>query len=194
MVYRGGEAVVYIHEDRVEKIRVEKRYRVRELDESIRRKRTLSEARIISSARKYGVPTPIILDVEDFRIVMEKIDGIPVKFIMSEEICREIGRNVAKLHSAGIIHGDLTPMNMIYVDGRVYFIDFGLSFYDERLEAKGTDIHVFYEALKAEYDDWERFWNAFLEGYEEYEKFYDVMERFREIQLRGRYIDKESIE
>ncbi|MBE8539480.1 Kae1-associated kinase Bud32 [Geoglobus acetivorans] len=193
-VYRGGEAEVRIYDDRVEKVRVPKRYRVRELDESIRKRRTITEARIISSARRAGVPTPIILDVEGNKIVMEKIDGLPAKFAMNEDLCRMVGKCVARLHSAGIIHGDLTPMNLILKGERVYFIDFGLSFYDERLEAKGVDIHVFHEALKAEFDEWKKLWDAFLEGYRDYEKFDLVLERFEEIQLRGRYVEKDEAE
>ncbi len=191
-LFLGGEAEVRIYEDRVEKVRVPKRYRVRELDEIIRRRRTITEARILSAARRAGVATPIVLDVDGDRIVMERIRGTPVKSAMSVEVCREIGRAVARLHSAGIVHGDITPMNMILSGGRIYFVDFGLAFHDERLEAKGVDIHVFYESLKAEFDDWSELWRAFLEGYREYERFEDVMERFREIELRGRYVDRDS--
>ena len=191
-LFLGGEAEVRIYEDRVEKVRVPKRYRVRELDEIIRRRRTITEARILSAARRAGVATPIVLDVDGDRIVMERIRGTPVKSAMSVEVCREIGRAVARLHSAGIVHGDITPMNMILSGGRIYFVDFGLAFHDERLEAKGVDIHVFYESLKAEFDDWSELWRAFLEGYREYERFEDVMERFREIELRGRYVGRDS--
>ncbi len=190
-IYLGGEAEIRIYDDRVEKIRKTKRYRIKELDEILRKKRTITEAKIISAARKAGVATPIIFDVEDDKIVMEKIDGYAIKDAISKEVCFEIGRCVAKLHRAAIIHGDLTPMNMILCDGRVYFIDFGLSFYDERLEAKGTDIHVFFEALKAGFDNWEELWESFVEGYKAYEKFEDVMERFREIELRGRYVERD---
>ena len=190
----GGEAEVRIHDDFVEKLRVKKRYRIKELDDAIRKRRTVSEARIISNARRHGVPTPIIFDVGDCRIVMERIDGEPVRNVINRKIAYEIGKNVAKLHSAGIIHGDLTPMNMILKDGRIYFIDFGLAYYDERVEAKGVDIHVFYEALKADFENWNELWEGFLEGYSQYEKFEPVIERFRDIEMRGRYVDRSENE
>ncbi len=190
----GGEAEVRIYDNFVEKIRIKKRYRIKELDDVLRKRRTVLEARIISNARKHGVPTPIIFDVEDCKITMERIGGEPVRYVINRDIALEIGKNVAKLHSAGIIHGDLTPINMILKDGRIYFIDFGLAYYDDRAEAKGVDIHVFYEALKADFENWKELWNGFLDGYSDYEKFDLVIERFHDIEMRGRYVDKSDHE
>jgi len=193
-VYLGGEAEVRIYENVVEKIRRPKRYRHPKLDESLRRSRTRTEAKIIALARKHGVPTPIILDIDGDKIVMERIKGEPVKNVMSKEISREIGRMVARLHKAGIIHGDITPMNMILSDGKIYFVDFGLSFIEDRVEPKGVDLHVYFESLKAGFDNWEELKEAFIEGYkEEYEKAEEVLERAKEIELRGRYIEKRLV-
>ena len=193
-VYIGGEAEVRIYENVVEKVRKVKRYRHPKLDEIIRKSRTKTEAKIISLARKHGVPTPIILDVEDNKIIMERIKGKPVKDVMNKEISREIGKLVARLHKAGIIHGDITPMNMIYYNGKIYFVDFGLSFIEDRVEPKGVDLHVYFESLKAGFDNWNELKEAFIEGYrEEYEKADEVLERAKEIELRGRYIEKRML-
>lgn len=192
-IYLGGEAEVRIYPDRVEKVRRVKRYRIPELDESIRRRRTKMEARIISAARKAGVPTPIILDVEGDRIIMERIRGEPVKNVMNPEVAREVGRMVARLHAANIIHGDITPMNMILSDGRVFFVDFGLAFFDQKIEPKGVDLHVFFESLKAYYEDWEELKEAFIDGYKEYDEAEDVLMRAEEIEARGRYVDREQM-
>ncbi len=189
-VYIGGEAEVRIHESFVEKIRRPKRYRIPEIDEEIRKKRTRTEARIISQARRLGVATPIVLDVEDDRIVLEKIDGVEVKDVIDENVCREIGRIVAKLHSAGIIHGDLTPRNLIYSEGKIYVLDFGLAFHSHEVEAKGVDLHVFVESLKAAYDNWKDLKEAFFEGYLEAGGSPEVVERTKEIELRGRYVER----
>jgi len=134
------------------------------------------------------------LDVEDNKIVMERIKGKPVKDVMNKEISREIGRLVARLHKAGIIHGDITPMNMIYCNGKIYFVDFGLSFIEDRVEPKGVDLHVYFESLKAGFDNWRELKEAFIEGYkEEYEKADEILERAKEIELRGRYIEKRML-
>ncbi|MCS7130549.1 MAG: Kae1-associated kinase Bud32 [Archaeoglobaceae archaeon] len=188
MIYLGGEAEVRI-EDVVVKKRKPKRYRLKEIDEVLRIKRTKTEAKLISMARRIGVPTPIILDVEEDTIIMERIYGTPVKDCMSEEISREIGRLVAKLHSANIVHGDLTPMNMILSEGKIYFVDFGLAFIDSRVEAKGVDLHVYFEALKAGFENWEILRDAFIEGYLEFGKE-EVVKRAKEIEERGRYVEK----
>ncbi len=193
-VYLGGEAEVRIYENVVEKIRKPKRYRHPKLDQSLRRSRTRTEAKIIALARRHGVPTPIILDIEGDKIIMERIKGEPVKNVMSKEISREIGKMVARLHKAGIIHGDITPMNMILSDSKIYFVDFGLSFIEDRVEPKGVDLHVYFESLKAGFDNWEELKEAFIEGYkEEYEKADEVLERAKEIELRGRYIEKRLV-
>uniref|UniRef100_A0A7J3M3P8 non-specific serine/threonine protein kinase n=1 Tax=Archaeoglobus fulgidus TaxID=2234 RepID=A0A7J3M3P8_ARCFL len=187
-MYLGGEAEVIIG-DVVVKRRRTKRYRIREIDEVLRIRRTRTEAKLISLARRVGVPTPIVLDVEDDTIIMERIYGTPVKECMSEEISREIGRLVAKLHNANIIHGDITPMNMIFSDGKIYFVDFGLAFVDSRIEAKGVDVHVYFEALKAGFEDWERLKRAFIEGYLELGEE-EVIRRAEEIEERGRYVER----
>ena len=189
--YFGGEAIVRIYENVVEKERRPKRYRIRELDDVLRKKRTRTEVRLMNLARRYGVATPIVLDVRDYTIVMERIDGIPVREIMNEEICREIGRSLAKMHSANIIHGDVTPMNMIYMDEKIYFVDFGLAFVDTDVEPKGVDVHVFFEALKAYFDEWKNLKKAFIEGYLETGNR-DVIKRAEEIAERGRYVERVS--
>ena len=189
--YFGGEAIVRIYENVVEKERRPKRYRIRELDDVLRKKRTRTEVRLMNLARRHGVATPIVLDVRDYTIVMERIDGIPVREIMNEEICREIGRSLAKMHSANIVHGDVTPMNMIYMDEKIYFVDFGLAFVDTDVEPKGVDVHVFFEALKAYFDEWKNLKKAFIEGYLETGNR-DVIKRAEEIAERGRYVERVS--
>lgn len=192
-IYLGGEAEVRIFEDVVVKKRRPKRYRIKELDDELRFRRTRNEAKIISNARKAGVPTPIILDVDNDTIVMERIHGKPVKEIMSGEISRKIGMYTAKLHKAGIIHGDITPMNLILSGNRIYFVDFGLAFYDSRIEPMGVDVHVYFESLKASFENWGKFRDAFIEGYLTAGGNPDVVERAKEIEERGRYVERVSM-
>jgi len=189
--YIGGEAIVEIYENVVLKKRIPKRYRIKELDTSLRKKRTKTEVKLMSLARKQGVATPIVLDVVDDTIVMERIDGLPVRDILNEEICKSIGRDLAKMHNMNIVHGDVTPMNLILKENRIYFVDFGLAFIDSDIEPKGVDLHIFFEALRAYYDNWENLKKAFLEGYLELGDK-DVIDRAEEIAERGRYVKRVS--
>ena len=185
---RGAEAVVEIREQEVVKTRLKKGYRIGELDERLRSERTRAEAKIISEARKLGIPTPIIYDVGRFDLVMERIPGEQLKSVINEDHSRKAGILVGKLHAGGIIHGDLTTSNMIVHGDRIYLIDFGLSFWDEMLESRGVDVHVFYQTLVSSHENHEKLMAAFAEGYRSaFTGADDVLERVREIEYRGRY-------
>ena len=184
---RGAEAEVEVLEDRVIKRRREKKYRIKVLDEMIRKKRTRMEARIISQARRAGVATPIIYDVTGDTIVMERIRGELLRNCINEELSRAVGENVAILHENRIIHGDLTPKNILVTDSGLYFIDFGLAFFDERIEPMGMDLHVYFESLKADFDNHIELRLAFLEGYSGFSRYSQVVRRVEEIEERGRY-------
>ncbi len=196
-----AEAIVEIQDEVVLKTRISKGYRIKEIDERLRRERTRKEARIISEARKKGVPTPIVFDVDDYVITMERIKDPTVRDIFNDEgipldekgrICEKIGEYVGRLHNAGIIHGDLTTSNMILSDEKIYLIDFGLSFFDSSVEARGIDVHVFFQSLRGTHDSHELLEKAFSIGYSRtFEKADEVLERVKVIESRGRYRERE---
>jgi TP53 regulating kinase-like protein len=47
----------------------------------------------------------------------------------------------------GVIHGDLTTSNMIYKDGQIYLIDFGLSYVKNSIEDRAVDLYVLERAF-----------------------------------------------
>ena len=177
------------------KTRVPKDYRIRELDERLRSERTRAEAKITSEARRLGIPTPIVYDVRPFALVLERIDGRPLKEVLTPELSRAVGVLVGRLHRGGLIHGDLTTSNMIVRRGErpqpldIYLIDFGLSFWDATIEARGVDVHVYYQTLISSHEDHEALMVAFADGYREAfpGAAEDVLRRVREIEYRGRY-------
>lgn len=187
---RGAEAVVELRDNRVVKTRVEKGYRVDRLDRRLRGERTRSEARLIHEARRAGVPTPIVFDVDEYSLTMEYIRGEPLKHVLTTRLSRRVGVLVGRLHSADIIHGDLTTSNMILTpNDRIYFIDFGLAYVDPEVEAKGVDVHVLFETYESTHEDHPRHIEAFKRGYgESYAEAEEVFERIREIESRGRYL------
>ena len=96
---------------------------------------------------------------------------------------------IGRLHRGGLIHGDLTTSNMIVKGDLIYLIDFGLSFWDATIEARGVDVHVYYQTLVSSHEDHEELMVAFAEGYRSSfpEAAEDVLRRVKEIEYRGRY-------
>ena len=188
-VVTGAEAVVALRGHSVVKKRIPKDYRIAELDTKLRKERTRLEAKIQSDARRAGVPTPIIEAIDSFSITMERIEGPPVSSVMSEAVAENIGVVLCALHSAGIVHGDPTTRNMILSAGKVYLIDFGLSSYDRSLEARGVDVHVFFQTLQATDDRFPALKDAFLAGYaRNCSNAALILEKVNEIKERGRYL------
>jgi Kae1-associated kinase Bud32 len=199
VIAKGAEANLYLEDNIVLKERIRKEYRIPEIDEALRSTRTKREAKLLSLARRAGVPTPVVLDVDNRSkcITMSYVDGEKVKYIVDtlseEELNRlfsEIGSLAAKLHRANIIHGDLTTSNMLLSQGRVFFIDFGLGEVNPSLEAKGTDLLVFRKSVRStHYRREKEILEAFFSGYRsEYPEGEEVIERMKRIEKRGRYV------
>ncbi len=197
----GAEARIegtdYMGLDAVRKVRPPKGYRIRELDSRIRSSRTRSEARVMREARAAGVRTPCVYDVDpvECSIVMERIRGEVVKDHLDRcpgdapRVCREVGRTVARLHSAGICHGDLTTSNMILCgDGTVCLIDMSMGRTSAELEDIGVDLRLLERAFSSAHAGLPE---AFAELMDEYlSKVEDpdaVTRKLEEIRSRGRY-------
>lgn len=198
ILFEGAEAIIYKEKDKIIKERIRKIYRIPELDLKLRKTRTKTEAKLLNEARRIGVSTPKILEVKEFSIVMEFISGKKVKEILNENddmlefISFEIGKNIGKMHAYGIIHGDLTTSNMIFYNGEVYFIDFGLGFFSQRIEDFATDLSVLKESLKAtHYKYLNNIWNKIIEGYKlANPKWKEVLKQLERVETRGRYIKR----
>ena len=127
---------------------------------------------------------------------MEYLKGQRVKDILNDlneeertTLCKKIGTNIARLHNADIIHGDITTSNMILYNNHVYFIDFGLGEKNNELEAKGVDLHVLMEAIESTHSKYANCFNYVLEGYKKElkEDANLVIKKIEEIVKRGRY-------
>jgi N6-L-threonylcarbamoyladenine synthase/protein kinase Bud32 len=187
---RGAEALVTIGED-VTKERLAREYRHPSLDERLRGERTAAEARLTSDARRQGVPSPVVRDVDpvEGRLVFERVGERDLREGLTENRVRDVGRHLANLHAAGFVHGDPTPRNARIpagADGRTYLIDFGLGYYTDDVEDHAMDLHVFEQALAGTADDAGRLVAAFEDAYRGAgdER---VLDRLRAIEGRGRY-------
>ncbi|MDD1718405.1 MAG: bifunctional N(6)-L-threonylcarbamoyladenine synthase/serine/threonine protein kinase, partial [Methanoregulaceae archaeon] len=186
---RGAEAVVSLENETVIKRRVPKPYRVAQLDRRLIAERTRTEAKAIANARRAGVPTPVIKDITKDTIVMENVSGIVLSEQLEPGLLREAGRMVGKLHSSGIVHGDLTTGNLIVRDGQIVVIDFGLSQVTSEIEPRGVDIHVLFQTLESTTDEYPALRQAFAEGYcDTFSGAREVLSREQEILGRARYL------
>ena len=195
LLFKGAESNIYLtkwyNKKAISKIRIPKIYRHRVLDDDLRRRRTISESKMITLAKEFGLRTPYIYFVDPFRaeIIMEYISGTRASKVLTSSICNEIGKFVSTLHLFNIIHGDLTPANFI-VNRKITMIDMGLSFHSTRREDKAMDIRLFKEILNSTYQRYyTEFFGDFLDGYKsvnskELEK---ILQRMDEIETRKRY-------
>jgi len=135
-----------------------------------------------------------------------------------KQICKQIAQTISKLHDQDIIHGDLTTSNMIYVEdsdkkisstpikhpnpsinninnkreevGKVYLIDFGLSFHSHKIEDKAVDLHLLKQALEAKhFKIAEQAIKIILNNYKPL-RYKEIIEKLKVVESRGRYKDK----
>ncbi|MFW5871916.1 MAG: KEOPS complex kinase/ATPase Bud32 [bacterium] len=187
---RGAEAVIYRSDTIVKKDRVLKKYRLSVLDKKLRKSRTKREAKVITKLLDAGLSVPKILSVSDFSLELEFISGDKLRDVLDSnpELAKDIGKGIAKIHNENIIHGDLTTSNMLYNNSTVYFIDFGLSQFSERIEDKAVDLHVLKQAMESYHStNYESLITTILAEYEkECVDSKAVFQRLTEVEKRGR--------
>lgn len=195
-IARGAEATIEREDNVVRKSRITKNYRIKQIDEKLRKQRTRNETSLMRAARRVGIMVPQILDESNSEISMEFIDGKKVKDIFErnyKEISEKIAQSVAKLHAYDIIHGDLTTSNMLLKDGEIYFIDFGLGFTSKRVEDKAIDLFLLHEAIESTHhtvldEAWQIILNSYRKDYPEAES---VIKALQKIEKRRRYTKKD---
>lgn len=192
-IAQGAEAVIELDGNTIIKNRIPKGYRIKELDEKIRKQRTKKEANLLERAGKI-INTPKVLKVEKFQIYQEFIDGDKLSQTLNSypekkqfDTMKQLGKEVAKIHENDIIHGDLTTSNTILKEKKIYVIDFGLGTTSKRIEDKAVDLHLIKQALEAKhYMNWEKLFENFIKGYD-WKESERVLEQLKKVEARGRY-------
>jgi len=210
---KGAEANIYsshwMDEIAIKKNRIAKSYRIEELDNKLRERRTKNEAKLLSYTKTLGIRTPILYDIDlgNKSIVMEHLEDTLLKDVLNDLnktftdfksskklsiIFKNIGEAIAILHNGNIVHGDLTSSN-IFLDENFnpILIDFGLGKFSDILEDKITDIMVFKKSLKSIDDFVDKIlFDSFLNGYSTKTKdnIDSINNKMIEIQKRGRYM------
>ena len=233
---QGAEGKIYLTKflDKLclVKERFIKEYRVKELDTKLTKARILNETRNISRASKNGinVPTIYFVNLIERKIYMEYINnGCQLKEILTyifqlndlntyekflEKIINDLGNMISKLHSNGIVHGDLTPSNIILKiksnenndnnlnSGKdeilksknydyMYLIDFGLSSMttsnQSGIEDKAVDLYVLKRAMISNNPKSEEVFEKVINIYENNcDNGKKIIEHYKKVEMRGR--------
>ena len=235
LLSQGAEGKIYLGEFLSKKClikeRFEKKYRVKELDQKLTKNRILNESRNICRASKLGVnvPTLYFVDLIERKIFMEYIDNscqlkIILQFIYSQpdlspyesllnKISTDLGHMISKLHSGDLIHGDLTPSNIILKVKEdtnsemlnnaenvilknknydyMYLIDFGLSSVAvsniSNTEDKAVDLYVLKRAIISSNPKSEELFEKAMDIYKkECKNGEEIIQKYKKVEMRGR--------
>ena len=214
---RGAEAVVEVDGDAVRKRRRPKGYRHRELDATLRRERTTMEARLLRAARRQGVPTPLVrdVDVREATLELQHVGDADLAADLRPSRARVVGEHLAACHAAGFVHGDPTTRNVRVGDpaaddeavrtgaDRTFLVDFGLGYHTGHVEDHAMDLHVFEQSVAGTATDPDALTTAVEAGYRAGSEdppdadtavasgdewtAGDVLDRLRDVEARGRY-------
>lgn len=188
-LFRSGNTVI--------KHRIKKGYRLPALDARLRKQRTRREARLLQKASSL-IPVPkvlasseqtstLTLEFLQGKKLSDALDTLPPRSVTA--VCTALGSQLATLHDANIIHGDLTTSNLILSpQKKLFFIDFGLSFESSHIEDRAVDLHLLKEALEARHPSRAALcFSAILKGYCSSPKAKETLGRLAIVEKRGRY-------
>ena len=200
IIKKGAEADIYYTKwnnlNAILKIRKSKTYRNQTLDSNLRKQRTIKESQMLSEAKSFGIPTPLVyfVNLSKSSIIMQSIPGKPIHDLPNSTIISlssKMGKLVGLMHKNGMMHGDLTTSNFISYKNKVYLIDFGLSQKTIKPEDHAVDLRLIKEILNSAHAEIiDQTWELFLEGYKSIvglSRHSKIVNLVSEIERRGRY-------
>ncbi len=186
----------------VEKSRTPKSYRNEELDQHLRKERTAHEARMLHEVKKIGIISPILyaVDVPSSTLILEHVNGPRLKNVLldrkvfsprKEKLCESFGGMVARLHSNGLIHGDLTTSNVLVrkkgKKDELVMIDFGLAFHSTKIEDLAVDLVNLKKTFTATHADFEEGMEIIRDSYLSCGGKASVWKQMTKVEQRIRY-------
>ncbi len=200
LLVQGAEALVYsdayLGKKCIVKLREPKNYREKSLDLQILKQRMRSECTMLSRAKKAGVRTPVIwkIDFAKLAITLEFISGRTLKQELlgknsqADMLCSKLGEEIAKLHSADLVHGDLTTSNIILHNKGLVFLDFGLGEISSKIESKAVDLLALKKTFAATHF---KIMGKWLKVEKSYAQFFEggkgVLSQMAQVEARARY-------
>jgi len=195
-IAEGAEAkIIKLDENILKKIRLPKTYRLEIIDRKLRKFRNKREFKILTKLyeAKVNVPQPFELientkeEEQEIAFTFEYINGENVKKNINETILNLAFNEIIKIHNQNITHSDLTTLNMIYFNNKVYIIDFGLGLFSHKAEDKAVDLNIFFNCIKNEHPEFynkkEELIETYLEKAQNSEK---TIKSLNNIEKRGR--------
>ncbi|KAJ6498053.1 kinase-like domain-containing protein [Mycena vitilis] len=139
-------------------------------------------------------------DEESEELVPQATDALTEYGIPTDVLMQLIGQEIAKMHLADVIHGDLTTSNMMLrhpssfnsrnatLPTELVLIDFGLSYHSSLVEDKAVDLYVLERAFSSTHPDSEPLFASVLNAYEQRmgKAWAAVARRLDDVRLRGR--------
>jgi len=137
------------------------------------------------------------VDVPNATLTLQHVGDRDLAAALDAERTEAVGRHLARLHEAGIVHGDPTTRN-VRVEGetsagsastppQATLIDFGLGYHTGHVEDHAMDLHVFAGSIRATATEPTPLIEAFEAGYDTVGDEL-VLERLRTVERRGRYL------
>ncbi|KAF7783994.1 hypothetical protein Agabi119p4_159 [Agaricus bisporus var. burnettii] len=126
----------------------------------------------------------------DDLIEQEDFDPLKDFGVSVDQLMKKIGTEIAKMHLADVIHGDLTTSNMMLrrSTSELVLIDFGLSYQSTLIEDKAVDLYVLERAFASTHPDSEPMFRTVLTAYQDRlgKEWNSIKRRLDDVRLRGR--------
>ncbi|EJF60879.1 hypothetical protein DICSQDRAFT_137099 [Dichomitus squalens LYAD-421 SS1] len=131
---------------------------------------------------------------EDEVTEVEEEDLLKEYGVSADVVMEMIGTELAKMHQADIVHGDLTTSNMMLRHPaspkglQLVLIDFGLAYISTLVEDKAVDLYVLERAFSSTHPASEGLFAGVLKAYEKKmgKDWAAILRRLEDVRLRGR--------
>jgi len=136
-------------------------------------------------------------EIDEAEDILDEEDADPLLAYgtSQENLMSLIGTEIAKMHIADIIHGDLTTSNMMLrrpssssLVTELVLIDFGLAYNSNLIEDKSVDLYVLERAFSSTHPDSEPLFASVLDAYQHKvgKEWSAIGKRLDDVRLRGR--------
>lgn len=121
------------------------------------------------------------------------MSNVTVEDIELRGLMLNIGRAIGRMHSIGVVHGDLTTSNLMLrddgqgMDGEVVLIDFGLASQTVADEDRAVDLYVLERAFGSTHPRAEALFQVVLDAYgDSFRGAKIVLKKLEDVRMRGR--------